>query len=383
MRGLRINNLVIFALLLWVSINVIDLRPVFAAPGAHGPNGEHLTEESSKTSTEIGRQADGSVIMPMAMQAKLQIQTQFAESGNAQKTLSLSGVVKPHNRGYAIVQPGNNGQYLATEYGAPLSGTEVKKGDLLGFIQYSDTAFELASQNSELLSVRNNIEQTRRDVQRLENLGELASEQQLEQLKTQLKTLVEQEVALQAGVEKPLPLIAQQDGILLNHQVTNGKWVKAGTILFEIVDPDLRKIEVHTNQFNIINQVSSASLQEYPELEVNYLGHSPTLKEGLMTLFFEHECKHQHSQIPLPIDQHVTVLVKKADEVQGIVLPSDAVVTNRNNLPIVWIKVSAERFLPQIVEYQAVANGLVVITDGLGSENRVVVNGTSLLNQVR
>jgi hypothetical protein len=58
-------------------------------------------------------------------------------------------------------------------------------------------------------------------------------------------------------------------------------------------------------------------------------------------------------------------------------------VLSANNLPQVWIKLSAERFLPQIVEYEELEPGFVVITKGLGTDNRVVVEGSSLLNQVR
>ena len=54
-----------------------------------------------------------------------------------------------------------------------------------------------------------------------------------------------------------------------------------------------------------------------------------------------------------------------------------------NNLPQVWIKLSAEQFLPQIVEYEELDPGVVMITNGLGADNRVVVEGSSLLNQVR
>ena len=68
---------------------------------------------------------------------------------------------------------------------------------------------------------------------------------------------------------------------------------------------------------------------------------------------------------------------------QGIVLPAKSVVLNTNNLPQVWIKLSAQRFLPQLVQYQALEPGKVLITQGLGADNRVVVEGASLLNQVR
>jgi cobalt-zinc-cadmium efflux system membrane fusion protein len=41
------------------------------------------------------------------------------------------------------------------------------------------------------------------------------------------------------------------------------------------------------------------------------------------------------------------------------------------------------RFLPQIVEYERLSSSQIIVTNGLGADNRVVINGTSLLNQVR
>jgi len=59
------------------------------------------------------------------------------------------------------------------------------------------------------------------------------------------------------------------------------------------------------------------------------------------------------------------------------------VVSSSQNLPQVWIKLSAERFLPQIVRYMPLNDTEVLITAGLGADNRVVVQGANLLNQIR
>lgn len=365
-----------FIFLLAMSVELL------AAPGAHGPDGQHLTEGSGSHNGALGRQPDGSMIMPMATQATLEIQTQLVQAQDVARTYEFSGVVRPHNRGYSVVQPGNNGQYSASMDGVPLSGTKVIKGEILGYVQYLDTAFELASQNSELLSVRNDIAQSQRDVKRLQELGELASEQELERLETQLKTLTEQEIALQTGVEKPIPLIAPQSGVLLNHGMSNGKWVKAGEVLFEILTPTLRMIEVYTSQQVSTPEFDRASLKEYPDAALSFIGQSPKLNQGLRTLYFEYDAG-QSGAVLMLIEEHVTVLVESVDVQRGIVLPASAVVNNSNNLPVVWIKISAERFLPQVIDYQSLANNRVLVTSGLAEDNRVVVNGTSLLNQVR
>ena len=68
---------------------------------------------------------------------------------------------------------------------------------------------------------------------------------------------------------------------------------------------------------------------------------------------------------------------------QGIVLPAQAVTRSPANEPVVWIKASAERYVPQPVRVQAVDAHTVLVTHGLGPDNRVVVQGASLIAQIR
>ena len=268
-----------------------------------------------------------------------------------------------------------------SEKGLPASGTKVQAGDILGYIRYQYTAFDLASQTSELVEVRNQIEQTNRDVKRLTRLGDLASKQKLEQLKTQLTILEQQEKVLQQGLEKSEALIAPISGVLVNNSVSRGQWVEAGKTLFEIVSPEKILVEAVTGDFSLQDKLSTASANQFPELTLNYLGFSPEIINGLAHINFESQSSAGKTNWLL--GQTVTLQAQLSETVEGIVLPAKAVVLSSNNLPQVWIKLSAERFLPQIVEYQQLQPGVVVITNGLGTDNRVVVEGASLLNQVR
>lgn len=64
-------------------------------------------------------------------------------------------------------------------------------------------------------------------------------------------------------------------------------------------------------------------------------------------------------------------------------LPAQAVVRNSANEPIVWIKSGAERYIPQPVQYRALDAATVVVTQGRGADNRVVVQGAPLIAQIR
>jgi membrane fusion protein, heavy metal efflux system len=354
----------------------------FAAPGAHGPDGEHISSDSASHKGALGRQADGSVIMPMPDQVMLDIRTRFVTPEQVSASVRLAGVVRAHAQGHAVIQPGSDGRLQAGKDGIPLSGKKVSAGEVLGYISYQDSAYELASQTSELLSIRHQIAQTKRDVRRLQEMGELASQQAVEQLQTQLKSLIEQETQLSQGLEQPQILIAPISGVLINHQVSNGQWVEAGTTLFEIIAPDKRRIEALTNDSSLVQQLSSAEIEGHGQLELSYMGHSPRLSSGMITLHFE-SISDEDQTSPLLIDQPVTLLAQRQQQIEGIVLPAEAIVRSGANLPIVWIKVSAQRFMPQVVSYQDIGGSRVVITKGLGADNRVVVSGTSLLNQVR
>lgn len=351
------------------------------APGAHGPDGEHLEMSSQRTSS-YGRQGDGSVTVSMSMQSSLGIRTQIAIKAMAQQTVSLPGFVRAHPRGYGVVQPLNDGFFKAPDTGVALTGTQVMSGDVLGYIRYLDTNFDRTSQEAELVEVTNAIAQTERDVNRLKGLGELASKQSVEQLDTHLQTLKEQREALTQGVSKTFTLVAPLSGVVVNHVPAEGTRVSAGDILFEIIDDGARQIEALSADPHLSPRVVGASLKEAPESAITFTGTSPTLTQGMATLYFD-QTSTTPDEPSLPINTPVVVLVELDSEVEGIILPASAVVKNRMNLATVWIKASAERFLSQQVDYLQLTPTQVLIVDGLGADNRVVVSGTSLLNQIR
>lgn len=354
-----------------------------AAPGAHGPDGEHLSEEAPLHNTGIGRQADGSVLMPMATQRQLGILTQMTQSATASRYIPLEAIVRSHPSGRAVVQPSSNGRFDAAATGVPVTGQHVKAGEVLGYIHYQDTAYELASQSSELISLRSEAEQIIRDIDRLKALGDLTPKQQLEQLQTQLKRLQQQEKLLQQSLEKPEVLLAPISGIIHNNSLSRGQWVEAGDTLFEIINPSHLMVEATTTDTQLLTMLDTAVPENAPEVKLQFIGHAAKLQNGLISVFFQPVATNKPASVPLILGQPIQIRAKLKQQMQGIVLPAQAIVRNSANLPIVWIKLSAERFLPQQVQYSVLDPEQVLITQGLGADNRAVVQGTSLLNQVR
>lgn len=365
------------------SLSAACSLPAFAAPGAHGPDGEHLTEAASTQGNSLGRQADGSVQMPMATQQQLGILTQLAQSSSTAQYVQLDGIVRPHPSGRAVVQPSSDGRFDIGSKGLPVAGQLVQAGEVLGYIRYQDSAYELASQNSELIALRSDAEQLQRDIRRLKALGDLAPKQQLEQLQTQLLRLQQQEQLLQQGLEKPEVLLAPMSGIVHSENISRGQWVKAGTTLFEIIDPTQLMIEAATANANLLAEIDTAVVEHAPDISLRFTGYGARLKQGQIPLYFEPVTFNRAAGVPLILEQPVRLRAKLQQQEEGIVLPAEAVVRNNANMAVVWIKLSAERFLPQQVQYMALDPERVLIQQGLGSDNRVVVHGASLLNQVR
>jgi len=69
--------------------------------------------------------------------------------------------------------------------------------------------------------------------------------------------------------------------------------------------------------------------------------------------------------------------------VAGYAVPAAAIVKDRNNQAIVWVHVGAERFVPRTVRYVPADGATSTVVDGVAKGDRVVVQGASLLNQVR
>ena len=151
-------------------------------------------------------------------------------------------------------------------------------------------------------------------------------------------------------------------------------------VLFEIVDPARVLVEASTADASIGGQLGQAAVAGLPGVKLQFLGAARSLREGTLPLTFRAAAS---GAIPLAIGQPVTVVATLNQAVKGYVLPAQAVTRSASNDTIVWIKAGAERFIPQPVQLRPLDAQTVVVTSGLGAGNRVVVQGASLLAQIR
>lgn len=358
-------------------------HPLLAAPGAHGPNGEHLDAPANTNPGGLARLPDGSVNIPKLGQRRMEIRTQMVFQGEHTQTTELNGKVEIDPNAGGRVQAPFQGRVEPTAKGFPVLGQAVRKGEVLAYLSPVADAISVGSQRAELAEVKANLTLAQQRVERMKVLQGTIPKKELEAAQAELSALQGRERALSNSVQGRQALLAPANGVIAKSKALNGQVVEPSHVLFEVIDPSQLLIEANTANATLAQQVQGGSVANMDGIELTLLGAGRSLVNGAIPITFRAMAAQGNNAVPLAVGQPVTVLAQLNTKVKGIVLPSEAVVRNPNNEAIVWIKSGAERFIALPVEYQILDARQVVITKGLADENRVVVSGTNLINQIR
>lgn len=353
---------------------------VYAGPGAHGPNGEHFDAPTAAAPNSLARLPDGSVNVPVAAQRRLSLRTSIANETSAAAAVELPGrVVMDPNAG-GRVQTLAGGKVLPGPKGLPTGGQSVRKGEVLAYVAFNANPIEVANQQAQLAQIRTSRQLAQQRVQRLESLEGTVPRKDIEAARAEAQSLTAQERAVGASVGAREALVAPVSGVVASSTVVAGQVVDPKDVLFEIVDPARVLVEASTADASIGGQLGQATVAGLPGVKLQFLGAARSLREGTLPLTFRAASK---GALPLAIGQPVTVVATLNHAVKGYVLPAQAVTRSASNDTVVWIKAGAERFIPQPVQLRPLDAQTVVVTSGLGADNRVVVQGASLLAQIR
>ena len=355
-----------------------------AAPGAHGPNGEHLDAPGAAVNASgLARLPDGSVNVPKLAQRRMAIRTVLAPQSEAAATVELPGrvIVDPNASGR--VQAVHGGRIEPGPKGLPVAGQSVKRGDVLAFVRHHAEPYALGAQQAQLAELRAQRQLAEQRVQRLEGLEGTVPRKEIEAARAEAVSLAERERSIGASLVARESLTAPVSGVIARADLVVGQVVEPRDVLFEVVDPARMLVEATTADPGLAARLAGASLQGVPEVTLRLLGASRSLRDGVLPLTFAVSSVKAGTALPVAIGQPVTVVAQSKERIKGVVLPAQAVVRNPSNEPVVWIKSGAERFIPQPVQYRPLDANTVVVTQGLGAGNRVVVQGAPLIAQIR
>ncbi|MDB5749539.1 MAG: HlyD family efflux transporter periplasmic adaptor subunit [Massilia sp.] len=356
---------------------------LLASPGAHGPNGEHLDGQATATTGGLARLPDGSVQVPKLAQRRIGVRTLMVKEGEHARTVALNGRVAIDPNAGGRVQAPFAGQIAPGPKGLPVAGQRVVKGQVLARLRPTGAAIERGNQAAQLAELRANRALLAKRVQRLKSLEGVVPAKEIEAAQAELASTLGQERAVAGSISGVEAIVAPSSGVIASASVLNGQIVESRDVLFEIVDPQRMVIEALSTDAGVARKISAASLVDVPDVELTLLGGGRTLRDGAVPINFRARAQGPNRALDLAVGQPVTVLAKLDTRVKGIALPAAALARNPANETVVWIKSGTQRFIALPVEATALDAGTVIVTRGLSPDNRVVVVGTSLINQIR
>ncbi|WP_354686783.1 HlyD family efflux transporter periplasmic adaptor subunit [Cupriavidus necator] len=353
--------------------------PALAGPGAHGPDGEHLDAPGSAAGSGLARLPDGSVRIPKLAQRRMGIRTTMPQEATHPVTVELNAVVAIDPNAGGRLQAGHAGWIDPPPGGFPVLGQRVSKGQVLALLRHKNEPFDIGNQQARFASLSADLKLARQRLQRLESLQDSIPRKEIDAARAEVQSLSGQREAVGKSLHRTDTLTAPASGVIATANALAGQVVAAGDVLYEVVDPARMLIEASSADASLANRIQGGTLGRAEGGRLDFVGAGRSLKNGAVPLVF----RLSGNSAPLAVGQPVTVVATLTDTLKGIALPSAAVVRNASNLPVVWIKSGTQRFIAQPVEARVLDARTVVVIRGLSPENRVVVSGAALINQVR
>jgi hypothetical protein len=328
------------------------------------------------------RLPDGSVNVPKLAQRRMGIRTVLAPLTEAAGTVELAGRVAMDPNAGGRVQPTHGGRIEPGPKGLPLAGQSVQQGEILAYVRHHSDPFTQAMQQAQLaeLEAAGRIAADR--LRRLESLEGSVAGKDIDAARAEAGGYRARVDAIRASLEARQALRAPIAGVVASARVVIGQVVEATDVLFEIVDPNAWVVDATTADVSIAARIGPAKVLGVPGLELDLVGAGRSLRDGVLPLTFRTHANDAGAP-PLAIGQSVTVIATLTEKTRGMRLPASSIVRSAVNEPVVWIKTGAERYLPQPIQYRPLDSATVLVTKGLGPDNRVVVEGASLIAQIR
>ncbi len=365
-----------------IAILLVPSEGGYAAPGAHGPGGEHLDAPAGGASGLV-RLPDGSVNLPKSAQRRLEIRTVLATTSDAAATVKLPGrVVMDPNAG-GRVQATHGGRIEAAGSGLPVGGQRVAKGQVLAYVRHHAEPYAQANQQAQLTELRSSRVLAEHKVKRLESLEGTVPRKEIEAARVELQSLIQREGGVGASLASREAMLSPVSGVIAAANVVLGQVVEVRDVLFEVIDPSRVLVEAQLADVSLADRIAAGHLQGQPGATLRVIGIGRSLRDGVLPVTFRVEGAKGAQPPTLAIGQPVEIVAAFRERIQGIVLPASAIARNPSNEPIVWMKASAERYMPAPVQFQVLDSQRVVVIKGLAPDNRVVVQGAGLLSQFR
>jgi hypothetical protein len=333
------------------------------------------------------RLPDGSVFLPKSAQRGMGVLTQALAAADLPRTLELPGrvIMDPHvgGRVQAMI-PGRI--EAAGAHGLPAAGSKVKKGDILAWVVPASGAIERANQSALQAELKASLGLAERRLARLRELADTVPKKDIDSAESDVASLKGRLAAVSGGLSGREALVAPVSGVLAASNAVVGQVVEPKELIFELIDPDSLHVEATAFDPIPLDQVAAATVavgegSQLQAIPLSFVGAPRRLREQALPLIFENHAAG--AGMALPLGQPVKVQVKLKSTVSGLPLPATALTRNTANQIVVWVKTAPERFEARPIRSEPLDGVRVLVTGGLKAGERVVVQGASLIAQIR
>ncbi len=337
------------------------------------------------TTNSPQRLADGSLFIPKPVQRKLGLRTQLAQTTALASSFVLNGKVVADLNASGRVQAIQPGRIEAGPKGFPMLGQRVAKGEVLAWLRPVASSQERGDQQALLADLDAQTAIAERRVRRFDQLEGALPQKDIEAARLELVALKQRRTAIGARLAGAEPLRTPVSGLISAARAVAGQVVDAREVVFEVIDPSRLIVEAQSFETAPIGHLSQASAQ-FPggSLPLRYLGAAPQLNQQAMTLLFRVEGSNSAlANTQLSVGQPVSVIATTAQRSDGVAVPLGALVKNAAGENVVWLHTGAERFAARTVKWSPLDGERAAVSSGLLDGERIVIQGASLLAQMR
>ena len=206
-------------------------------------------------------------------------------------------------------------------------------------------------------------------------------QKEIDAARAEFASLAGRKAAVGSSLSNREAQIAPVSGVITVATAITGQVVEAREVLFEIVDPQRLLVEALAYDVAIVADIAGAS--GVPpgggSLPLVFVGGTRQLREQALPLLF----RIKPPLPPLAVGQPLRVVAQTRQTIKGVAVPLAALTRNGAGETVVWVHVSAEKFVARKVGFQALDGANAALTEGIAAGERIVTAGAAALAQVR
>ena len=369
-------------------VPILVLTPLtFASFAGAARAHEGHAEDDARTSAASGdsprRLPDGRVFLPKPTQRILDVRTIVAKPKTMPKAVVFVGRVIANPNRSGLVQSITGGRVIAPEQGLPRMGQAVAKGEVLASIEPPMAIADRTTISERMGEIEQGIAVAEAKLRRLRAMAErsVVPQSLVVETEAELEGLHRRRDAVRETRLAPEVLRAPIDGVVALSRAVAGQVVQAQDMLFQIVDPNSLWIEAYDYGDNDPASLKHATAIGVGNvaMKLSFQGFSRTLQQQATVMQFA----ISDPTSSLRVGQPVTVTAQRNETTSGIIIDRDAIVRGGNGETIVWRHAEPEYFEARPVRTEPFDATHVLVAAGIGDDERIVVRGAELINQVR